>query len=211
VRAARNAREGRAVVALSRTILLLSLACVSQGPRSRSSSGEVTDVVTTEPPSIRGTITRKASQRILIEEQPLDSSGSGKASVRLTPATRVLRSSGEAGRVAELRVGQRVSAWFDGPVQESYPLQATAGVVRIDGEEGVENQMEIDGVIRYYELEGGFYAIRGEDGETYNPINLPEEFRQDGLPVRVSVRPRDDMVGIHQTGPLVEIVEIRKR
>ena len=29
----------------------------------------------------------------------------------------------------ELRVGQLVKVWFTGPVMESYPLQATAGVI----------------------------------------------------------------------------------
>lgn len=104
-----------------------------------------------------------------------------------------------------------MSAWFEGPVMESYPVQATAGAVRIETEEAGGNQMEIVGVIRYYELEGGFYAIRGEDGETYNPTNLPDEFRQDGLPVVAKIRLRHDMMSIQQAGALVEIIEIRRR
>jgi hypothetical protein len=191
-------------------VVLLVLGCVGPGSRSSQDNQGVPDVAT-ETPAIRGTLTHKAADRILIEEEPLDSSGSDKASVRLTRITKVLRSSGEPAHLDDLRVGQKVSAWFHGPVMESYPVQATASAVRIDGEEGAENQMEISGVIRYYELEGGFYAILGEDGETYNPINLPEEFRQDGLPVRAKIRPRHDMMGIHQAGPLVEIIEIRRR
>jgi hypothetical protein len=191
---------------MKRALLLLGFACA--GPGSRSSPP---DVVTTEAPSIRGTITRAGGDRILVEEEPLDSSGSAKANVRLTASTRVLRGSGEAARRRDLRVGQQVSAWFDGPVMESYPVQARASAVRIETEDGDGNQMEIRGVVRYYELEGGFYGIRSEEGETYNPINLPAEFRQDGLPVWASVRLRNDMMGIHQAGALVEIIEIRKR
>jgi hypothetical protein len=194
---------------MKRAPLLLGLACA--GPGSRSSPPETRDVVTTEAPSIRGTITQAGSDRILIEEEPLDSSGSAKASVRLTGSTRVLRGSGEAARRRDLRVGQHVSAWFDGPVMESYPVQARASAVRIETEAGGGNQMEIRGVVRYYELEGGFYGIRSEEGETYNPINLPAGFRQDGLPVWARVRLRNDLMGIHQAGPLVEIIEIRKR
>ncbi len=70
---------------------------------------------------------------------------------------------------------------------------------------------EIAGIIRYYELEGGFYALRDDGGNTYNPTNLPEEFRQDGLPVIARVRLRPDLMGIHQVGPLVEVLEIRKK
>ena len=192
-------------------VLLAGLACVGSGPSSRPGGRQVPDGVISEAPSIQGTVTRKSSDRILVEEEPLDSSGSAKASVRLTSATRVLRRSGEASGVDDLRVGQKVSAWFDGPVMESYPVQAIAGAVRIESEDEVESGIEIDGVIRYHELEGGFYAIQSKDGETYDPINLPEEFRQDGLPVRARLRLRNDMMGTHQVGPLVEIVEIRKR
>jgi hypothetical protein len=195
---------------VKRALLLLGLACA--GPGSRSSAPETRDVVTTEAPSIRGTITQARADRILIEEEPLDSSGSAKARVRLTGSTRVLRGSGEAARRRDLRVGQQVSAWFEGPVMESYPVQARASAVRIESEEdGGGNQMEIRGVVRYYELEGGFYGIRSEEGETYNPINLPAGFRQDGLPVWARVRVRNDMMGILQAGPLVEVIEIRKR
>ncbi len=183
------------------------------GPGSRPGPGDRTarDVVTTEVPSIQGTITQRVRERILIEEEPLDSAGSAKASVRLTRSTLVVRGSGEAVHPDELRAGQQVSAWFEGPVMESYPVQATAGAVRIETEEAGGNQMEIVGVIRYYELEGGFYAIRGEDGETYNPTNLPDEFRQDGLPVVAKIRLRHDMMSIQQAGALVEIIEIRRR
>lgn len=194
----------------SRLLLLLAIGCAGPGSGSYPGHG-APDVATTEPPSIQGTLTQKSSDRILIEEEPLDSTGSAKASVQLTPSTRILRSGGDTGAMEDLKEGQRVSAWFDGPVRQSYPVQATALAVRIESEEGSGNLVELEGIIRYHELEGGFYAIQSTDGETYNPINLPEEFRQDGLPVRAQVRIRGDMMGIHQVGPLVEIVEIRKR
>jgi hypothetical protein len=193
------------------SFLLLTLACTGEQSRSNAGSRAVPDVMTSEAPSIRGTITRKVQDRLRVEEEPLDSSGSPKASVRITAATRVVRSSGESAGRDDLRQGQRVSVWFDGPVQQSYPVQATAGAVRIESEDGAAGLFDIDGVIRYHELEGGFYAIQGKDGETYNPINLPEQFRQDGLPVAARLRFREEMMGIHQAGPLVEIVEIRKR
>ena len=39
------------------------------------------------------------------------------------------------------------------------------------------------GVIRYINLEGGFFRITGRTGN-YNPINLPREFQRDGLNVQ---------------------------
>jgi hypothetical protein len=38
---------------------------------------------------------------------------------------------GGTGTAADLGPGQMVSVWFDGPVAESYPVQATAADLRI--------------------------------------------------------------------------------
>lgn len=70
--------------------------------------------------------------------------------------------------------------------------------------------LRITGVIRHDEVEGGFWAIRGDDSVTYDPTNLPEEFRREGLRVEAEARLRDDMAGIHMAGPLVELRRIRK-
>jgi hypothetical protein len=72
-------------------------------------------------------------------------------------------------------------------------------------------QVRITGVVRRSELEGGFYAIHGDDGVTYDPTNLPPEFREDGLRIETEARRRDDMAGIHQVGPILELERIRRR
>jgi hypothetical protein len=77
--------------------------------------------------------------------------------------------------------------------------------------EPIGPQIHITGVVRHFELEGGFYAIRGDDSVTYNPTNLPAEFRQDGLAVEADARRRDDMASIQQVGPLVQLERIRRR
>ena len=71
--------------------------------------------------------------------------------------------------------------------------------------------VRITGIVRHSDLEGGFYAIQGDDGVTYDPTNLPAEFQEDGLAVEVEARRREDAMGIHQVGPIVEIERIRKR
>jgi inhibitor of cysteine peptidase len=73
-----------------------------------------------------------------------------------------------------------------------------------------DSVVAVTGVVRHFDLEGGFFAIRGDDGTTYDPSNLDEEFRQDGLRVHARVRLRPDMGGIHMVGPIVDIIEIRK-
>ncbi len=77
--------------------------------------------------------------------------------------------------------------------------------------EEVGTEVRITGVVKHVELEGGFYAIRGDDGVTYDPTNLPPAFQRDGLRVETEARRRDDMMGIHQAGPIVELVRIRAR
>ncbi|HEU4830056.1 MAG TPA: hypothetical protein VFT04_12760 [Gemmatimonadales bacterium] len=73
-----------------------------------------------------------------------------------------------------------------------------------------DSVMTITGVVRHFDLEGGFFAIRGDDGVTYDPSNLGEEFQRDGLRIRARVRPRPDMGGIHMVGPIVDIIEIER-
>lgn len=67
---------------------------------------------------------------------------------------------------------------------------------------------EIQGTVVYKNIEGGFFAIDGDDGGKYNPINLSESFRKDGLKVKLTARPRTDAMSIHMYGAIIEVVEI---
>lgn len=71
--------------------------------------------------------------------------------------------------------------------------------------------IHIVGVVRHLEMERGFYAIRGPDSVTYDPRNLPSEFQKDGLSVEADARRRDDVMGIHQIGVIVDLERIRAR
>ena len=71
--------------------------------------------------------------------------------------------------------------------------------------------MTITGVVHHFELEGGFYAIRGDDSVTYDPTNLPAEFQKDGLAVEAVVRPRTNALSVRQVGTLVDVERIRAR
>jgi hypothetical protein len=68
----------------------------------------------------------------------------------------------------------------------------------------------VTGTVQFFALEGGFFAIRGDDGQTYDPINLPGEYQKDGLRVRFRGQLRPDLLGVHMIGPLVEIVTIEQ-
>ncbi len=64
------------------------------------------------------------------------------------------------------------------------------------------------GTVKFNELEGGFYGIVGDDGKNYDPINLREEFRKDGLSIRFQMKIREDITTTHMWGTPIEITKI---
>lgn len=94
-----------------------------------SSLGAMRQDIPSEAPSIAGVITEiDPTRRVRVE----DSESGKKAVVRITAETRILDRNGEARSDAALSVGQAVRVWFVGPVAESFPVQATAGILVID-------------------------------------------------------------------------------
>jgi hypothetical protein len=72
--------------------------------------------------------------------------------------------------------------------------------------------IQVNGTVRYFTLEGGFWAVRGDDGVTYDPMNgLASEFQRENLRVRLVAKVRNDMGGIHMVGPIVEVISIQTR
>ena len=73
------------------------------------------------------------------------------------------------------------------------------------------NVVRVNGTVRFMTFEGGFWAVRGDDNVTYDPVNgLPAAFQTEGLRVRLEARPRLDAASIHMAGPIVEIITIAK-
>lgn len=66
----------------------------------------------------------------------------------------------------------------------------------------------ISGIITYQELEGGFYSLIATDGQKYTFSNLPEEYKVDGLHVRVTAIPQHNAYTITQFGTLLNLIEI---
>jgi len=118
-------------------IALFSVGCGSlttdPGAATGPSAATPQNGIPSENPSIRGVITAiDASGRVRVEENPSEDFGSAKAVVRITADTRVLNQSGSATKPEALSVGMRVMVWYDGPVAESYPVQAAARVIVIE-------------------------------------------------------------------------------
>jgi hypothetical protein len=75
-----------------------------------------------------------------------------------------------------------------------------------------QGAVRVDGTVQFYSFEGGFWAIRGDDGVTYDPLNgLSSAFQRENLRVSVVLTIRNDVGGTHMAGPLVEIISIVAR
>jgi hypothetical protein len=75
-----------------------------------------------------------------------------------------------------------------------------------------DGAIRVNGTVQYFNIEGGFWAVRGDDGVTYDPIaGLSPAFQRDNLRVTMIAKIRTDMGGIHMVGPLVEILSIETR
>ncbi|MGM0546045.1 MAG: hypothetical protein ACQEST_04920 [Bacteroidota bacterium] len=72
------------------------------------------------------------------------------------------------------------------------------------------NDIQIEGEVTYMNIEGGFWAIKGDD-ETYDPTNLPKEFQQEGLQVTVDAEIEEDKLSSRMVGPIIKIISISER
>jgi inhibitor of cysteine peptidase len=66
------------------------------------------------------------------------------------------------------------------------------------------------GIIKYIDLEGGFYGIITDKQEQYDPINLPEEFKQDNIRIEFKAIYVKNQSSIHIWGKLIYILEIEQ-
>jgi hypothetical protein len=55
----------------------------------------------------------------------------------------------------------------------------------------------------------GFYGIVGDDGEHYDPLNMPQEFKVDGLRVQFPAN-LTNYASFHMWGYIVELFSIEK-
>ncbi|HEX7878064.1 MAG TPA: hypothetical protein VF720_01565 [Candidatus Eisenbacteria bacterium] len=87
------------------------------------------------------------------------------------------------------------------PVSSTTPPPAT--------EKGADTVTGAGTIVRL-EIEGGFFAIRGDDGTNYDPKSLPDEFKVEGLRVRYTLKVNTGAAGIHMVGPIVDVIDIAK-
>ena len=146
VRGIDKARARDALLAFSLALVCIALSGCADPKPGTTTSGEEPPLPSVEA-DIQGIITEvermpqeanggeSAEERVgvvLVEENPDEDTGSQKDSVTVTKATELSERRGRdltRIRFDDLKLGQRVMAWYTGPVGESYPRQATARVI----------------------------------------------------------------------------------
>lgn len=128
---------------MSRLIKQLSLALTGSLISLLVMSGcAAADIQPNPNPAIRGSITNRSPANgeggllgsILVEGTIEDDTQFDKASIAVTSETKIFEQVGQERQAATfeaLQVGQKVEAWFTGPVAESYPVQAVASDIVI--------------------------------------------------------------------------------
>ena len=75
-------------------------------------------------------------------------------------------------------------------------------------------KIEDTGTIVFNDFEGGFYGIISDEfheGENkFDPINLPSEFKQDGLRVKFKAFVAFGQYSYHMWGTIIRIIEIER-
>lgn len=66
--------------------------------------------------------------------------------------------------------------------------------------------MKINGIIRYIDLEGGFWGVRGDSGEKYIPVEMPDSLKKEGQAVALTAETVKDAAGLHQWGTYIRIL-----
>lgn len=64
--------------------------------------------------------------------------------------------------------------------------------------------------VRFVEIEGGCWALE-VGAQRVQPVDLPEEFKKDGLAVMVELSDAPNMMTVCQIGPLKRVEHIEKR
>lgn len=76
---------------------------------------------------------------------------------------------------------------------------------------GTGDVLVVDGRIKRCSYEGGFYAIEGNDGNIYKPLELDASFQVEGLRVKAELRPIKEDLIFHSWGTPVEVVDIERQ
>jgi hypothetical protein len=62
--------------------------------------------------------------------------------------------------------------------------------------------------VKYFDFEGGFFGLLGQDGKNLLPMNLSKEYQVDGTVLKVQGHIIKDMMTIQQWGTAFEVTDV---
>jgi hypothetical protein len=71
-----------------------------------------------------------------------------------------------------------------------------------------DNVGTVTAEVRFVNIGQGCWVLSGKYGHRYEPMQLAEEFRQEGLQVKVTYRSRGDVGSVCMLQDVIEILEI---
>jgi len=90
----------------------------------------------------------------------------------------------------------------------SYRALRVAAAALLAGGCGITTpDLDTEGIVRFIDVEGGCWGIES-DGTIYEPIDLPEAMRIDGLVVVYEAEVLLDRASICQIGPVIDLLRI---
>ena len=84
----------------------------------------------------------------------------------------------------------------------------TGACVLSFGTGAAQDEISFVGEVKWISLEGGFFGLVAEDGRKFFPLNLPEEFKKEGLKIRVKGNIGKGIATVQMWGIPFEIREI---
>lgn len=72
----------------------------------------------------------------------------------------------------------------------------------------VNKSQTYTGTIKYYSMEGGFYGIVTDNGDSFLPMNLSKDYEQDGAKIKFSGAVIDDLMTTQQWGTPFKINDV---
>ncbi len=73
-----------------------------------------------------------------------------------------------------------------------------------------DKSLDLTGRVAYIGLEGGFYGIYGDDGVSYDPVNLPADFQKDSLRILFNGTILTEQASTHMWGTLLKLNKIER-
>lgn len=86
---------------------------------------------------------------------------------------------------------------------------ATLGACAVLSEPGPGDEFSARATVRFLNVEGGCWRLDLQNGDKYEPVDMPAGFRTDGRQVVVKLKIAGDMSSVCQVGQLARVVEIQ--